>query len=62
MPEPTGLHLTGAEHDTLRRYLTEARAARPVTVADEHDHYHALVRLSAVVELVLGDATERAQP
>jgi hypothetical protein len=61
VPELTGLHLTGAEHNTLRRSPTEARAARPVTVADEHDHYHALVPLSAIVEMVLGDAVERAQ-
>lgn len=61
MPEPTGLHLTGAEHDTLRRYLTEAHAVRPRTVADEHDHYLSLIRLSAIVELVLTDATGRAQ-
>jgi hypothetical protein len=60
-PDRTALHLTANEVDTVRRYLAEAQGARPATVADEVDHYHALMRLSAIVELVFGDAAERGQ-
>jgi hypothetical protein len=43
----------------LRRYLDRADDARPATRAGELAHYHALVQLHAIVELVLGDATAR---
>lgn len=55
------LTLSASEVALMRRFLDRAATARPRTVAGEHDHYVALVGLSAIVAMVLDDAAERAE-
>lgn len=55
------LTLNQEEVALLRRFLDRAATARPRSAAGEHDHYVALVGLSAIVAMVLDDAAERGQ-